>query len=103
MTDVVQHQWSRNDASEFSEDTITSRLEQQVAAVPNNLAVVTDDISLTYRALDLRASSIAAKLALLPSPRDRPIVLFTKDEAARWSSCGPYKAAAQLHQRNKRM
>jgi amino acid adenylation domain-containing protein len=83
MTNVVKHQWSPKDASEFSEDTIISRFEHQVAAFPDNPAIVTDDISLTYRALDLRASSIAAKLALLPSPRDHPIVLFTKDEAAR--------------------
>ena len=68
MTDVVQHQGSRNDASEFSEDTITSRLEQQVAAFPDNLAIVTDDISLTCRALDLRASSIAAKAGLASFP-----------------------------------
>ena len=54
-----------------------------MAAVPDKLAIVTDEISLTYRALDLKASRIAAVLASLPSQRDRPIVLFMKDEAAR--------------------
>src|SRR5262249_40375380 len=56
---------------------------RQVAAVPDELAVVTDEISLTYRALDLRASRIAAVLASLPSQRDQPIVLFMKDNAGR--------------------
>ena len=65
------------------EETIVSRFERQVAAFPDNLAIVTDDISLTYRALDLKANRIAAELASLPSPRDQPIVLFMKDEAAR--------------------
>ena len=54
-----------------------------MAAVPDKLAIVTDEISLTYRALDQRASHIAAALASLPSQRDRPIVLFMKDEVAR--------------------
>ena len=54
-----------------------------MAAVPDKLAIVTDEISLTYRALDLKASRIAAALSSLPSQRDRPIVLFMKDEAAR--------------------
>ena len=83
MTNVLEQQWSRNDTSDNSEDTIASRFERQVAAVPDKLAIVTDEISLTYRALDLKASRIAAALASLPSQRDRPIVLFMKDEAAR--------------------
>ena len=83
MTDVLEQQWSRNDASDNSEDTIASRFERQVAAVPDKLAIVTDEISLTYRALDLKASRIAAGLASLPSQRDRPIALFMKDEAVR--------------------
>ena len=83
MSNVLERQWSRNDTSDNSEDTIASRFERQVAAVPDKLAIVTDEISLTYRALDLKASRIAAVLASLPSQRDRPIVLFMKDEAAR--------------------
>jgi acyl-CoA synthetase (AMP-forming)/AMP-acid ligase II len=54
-----------------------------VAAHPNKLALVTDDISLTYRALDLEASRIAAVFDSLPSQRDQPIALFMKDEVAR--------------------
>jgi hypothetical protein len=38
--------------SENSEDTIPSRFERQVAAVPDELAIVADETSLTYRALD---------------------------------------------------
>ena len=82
MTNVLEQQWSRNDADN-SEDTIALRFERQVAGVPDKLAIVTDEISLTYRALDLKAGSIAAALASLPSQRDRPIVLFIKDEATR--------------------
>ena len=83
MTDVLQPNWSRDGTLDESEDTIASRFERQVAAVPDKLAIVTDEISLTYRALDLKASRVAAALASLPSQRDRPIVLFMKDEAAR--------------------
>ena len=83
MTNVLEEQGSGNNASDNSEDTIVSRFERQVAAVPDKLAIITDEISLTYRALDLKASHIAAVLASLPSERDRPIALFMKDEAAR--------------------
>jgi amino acid adenylation domain-containing protein len=83
MTNVLEQQWSRNDTSANSEDTIASRFERQVAAVPDKLALVTDEISLTYRQLDLKASRIAAVLASLPSQNDRPIMLFMQDEAAR--------------------
>ena len=83
MTNVLEQQWSRNDTPDNSEDTIVSRFGRQVAAVPDQLAIVTDEISLTYRALDLKASRIAAVLASLPSQRERPIMLFMKDEAAR--------------------
>jgi amino acid adenylation domain-containing protein len=82
-SDVLEQQWLRNDTSDNSEDTITSRFERQAAAVSDKPAIVTDEISLTYRALDLMASSIAAVLISLPSQRDQPIALFMKDEAAR--------------------
>ena len=83
MTSVLEQQGCRNGTSDNSEDTIASRFERQVAAVPDKLAIVTDETSLTYRALDLKASRVAAALSSLPSQRDRPIVLFMKDEAAR--------------------
>src|SRR6516225_4224100 len=79
---LVEQRWLRNDISDNSEDTITSRFERQVATVPDNLALVTDEISLTYRELDLTASRIAAALTTLPSPRDRPIVLFMKQDGS---------------------
>jgi amino acid adenylation domain-containing protein len=83
MTSVLEQQWSGDDSSDNSEDTIVLRFERQVAAVPDNLAIVTDEISLTYRALDLMANRIAAAMTSLPSQRDRPIMLFMTDEAAR--------------------
>jgi amino acid adenylation domain-containing protein len=83
MTNVLDQQQSRNDTLDHSEDTIASRFERQVVAVPDKLALVTDEISLTYRALDLKASRIAAVLTSLPARSDQPIVLVMRDEAAR--------------------
>jgi non-ribosomal peptide synthetase component F len=85
----------RDDTSDNSEDTIASRFEKQVEAVPDKLAIVTDETSLTYQALDLKASRIAAGLASLPSQRGRPVALFMKDEAARIAAMlGALKANA---------
>jgi amino acid adenylation domain-containing protein len=81
MTSVLEQRWS-SDNSYNSEDTIVSRFERQVRAVPDKLALVTDETSLTYQALDLKASRIAAALATFPSQRDRPIMLFVADEVA---------------------
>jgi amino acid adenylation domain-containing protein len=78
---VVEQRRSYKDISDTSEDTIASRFERQVTAVPGKLAIVTDEISLSYRALDQRASRIAAALASLPSTRDRPVMLFMNDGA----------------------
>jgi amino acid adenylation domain-containing protein len=72
---------SCNGASDNSEDTIASRFERQVAAVPDKLAIVTDEISLSYGALDQKASRIAAALDSLASQRDRPVMLFMNDGA----------------------
>ena len=83
MTEVLEQQWLGNKTSRNPQDTIVSRFERQVAAVPDELAIVTDENSLTYRALDQKASRIAAALASLPSQREQPITLFIKDEAAR--------------------
>jgi amino acid adenylation domain-containing protein len=66
-----------------SEDTILSRFERQVAAHPDNPAIVADNVSLTYRELDLKVGRIAARLASLQHEPDRPIALFMKDETAR--------------------
>ncbi len=91
---ILDQRWLRNDASDNYEDTIASRFERQVAAVPGKLAVVTDEISLTYRALDLKANRIAAVLASLPSRSDQPIVLFMMDEVARIAATlGVFKAS----------
>jgi amino acid adenylation domain-containing protein len=77
----VEPQSSCDDASDNSEDTVASRFERQVAAVPDKLAIVTDGISLSYRVLDQKASRIAAALASLTSQRDRPVVFFMNDGA----------------------
>jgi non-ribosomal peptide synthetase component F len=79
---VIEQQWLRNH-SDKSEDTIAARFERQVAAVPDKPAIVTDETSLSYRALDLKASRMAAILNSLPSQRDQPVALFMKDEIAR--------------------
>jgi acyl-CoA synthetase (AMP-forming)/AMP-acid ligase II/thioesterase domain-containing protein/acyl carrier protein len=84
MTNVIEPQRPHRDFLEdISGDSIALRFERQVAAVPDALAIITDETLLTYGALDLEASRIAVALASLPSHRDRPIVLFMTDEAAR--------------------
>ena len=69
-------------------DTIATRFERQAAATPDNLAVVTDELSLTYRELDAMASRIAGGLAVLPSDNDRPVALLMSE--------GPFLYAAML-------
>src|SRR5262249_51706939 len=69
-------------------DTIGTRFELQAAATPDNLAVVTDELSLTYRELDTVASRIAGGLAVLPSDGDRPVALLMSE--------GPLLYAAML-------
>ena len=83
MNKIFEQQRFRKDTSDISEDTLATRFERQVAAASDKIALVTDEISLTYRALDLRANRFAAAFASLSSSRDRPIVLFMQDEAAR--------------------
>ena len=70
-----------DDTLNNSEDTVALQFERQVVAIPDELALITDETSLTYRALDLEASRVAAVLTSLPYPHDRPIVPFIKDEA----------------------
>jgi acyl-CoA synthetase (AMP-forming)/AMP-acid ligase II/thioesterase domain-containing protein/acyl carrier protein len=82
MTNIVRQQWSRIDTSDISEETIISRFDRQVTAIPDKLAIVTEAISLTYRALNLRANCIAGALASLPTQRNQPVILFMNDEAA---------------------
>jgi len=83
MIRVRERQGSLDDTSDGSEDTIVSRFERQAAAAPDKLAIVTDDISLTYRALALKAAKIAGALSSVGPQRTRPIVIFMPDEASR--------------------
>jgi amino acid adenylation domain-containing protein len=69
-------------------DTIGTRFERQAAATPDNLAVVTDELALTYGELDAVASRIAGGLAGLPSNKDRPVALLMPE--------GPFLYAALL-------
>ena len=83
MIDILDQRWSDHDTANGWKDTIALQVEQQVAAVPDKLAIVTDEISLTYRELDVKASRIAAVLASLSSRRDQPVGTLIKDDAAR--------------------
>ena len=83
MTDVIEQRSSQRETSENSEDTIVSRFERQVAAAPDKQAIVTDDISLSYRTLDLHANRIAAALVPRRSGKSRPVVIFMGGEVAR--------------------
>lgn len=64
------------------EITAATAFERQVASAPENLAIVSGETSLTYGALNRKADAIAAALAALPSPLDRPIVLLIGSEIA---------------------
>src|SRR5262249_31657376 len=66
--------------------TIGTRFERQAAATPDNLAVVTDELSLTYRELDTLASRIAGGLAVLPSDSDRPVALLLSEGPSLYAS-----------------
>jgi amino acid adenylation domain-containing protein len=86
MASTHDQRWSRNYTSVDSEDTITSRFERHVATTPDELAIVTDEVSLTYRALDIKSNRIAAALTSLSSQRERPIAILVRDEAIRISA-----------------
>ena len=94
MTSVLEQQQRCVGSPDNTEDTIVSRFRLQVEAAPNQLALVTDDVSLTYRALDLTASRIATVLHSLPSSRERPIILFMRDDAARVAQTLPRRRMA---------
>jgi non-ribosomal peptide synthetase component F len=83
MTNVLEHQSLPGDPANNLDGTIVFRFDRQVAASPASLAIVTDETSLSYRALDLEADAVAAALASLPFNSNRPVVLFIKDDAAR--------------------
>jgi amino acid adenylation domain-containing protein len=83
MTNVLEQQSPPVDPANNLNDTIVFRFDRQVAASPASLAIVTDETSLSYRALDLEANAVAAALASLPFNSNRPVVLFIKDDAAR--------------------
>src|SRR6185437_5361249 len=83
MTNLRDQPLAGDDISDSSEDTIALRFERQVAIVPDRLAIVTEKVSLTYRALDELANRIAAAITSLASRRDQPIILLIKDEADR--------------------
>lgn len=81
MTDVIDQRHLQRDTSEKSEeDTTVSRFLRQVAATPDKQAIVTDEISLSYRTLDLRADRIAAALVSRRSGQSRPVVIFVSGE-----------------------
>jgi amino acid adenylation domain-containing protein len=69
-------------------NTIAAHFERQVAATPSNFAIVTDDVSLTYRDLDLLAGNIAARVAAENSAPDGPIAILLEK--------GPFAIAAML-------
>lgn len=62
-------------------DTIASRFEGLAARLPDNLALITPEISLTYRELDALAERMAARIAdLVPDP-GRPVGLLMREGA----------------------
>ena len=63
------------------QDTIASRFERLAAHIPDNLALITPEVSLTYRELDGLAGRMAAQIeALAPYPA-RPVGLLMREGA----------------------
>src|SRR5687768_7072065 len=71
-----------------NDDAIARRFEGQAAATPGNLAIVTEEISLTYRELDALATNIAAYIAAESSIPERPVAILMEK--------GPLPVAAIL-------
>jgi acyl-coenzyme A synthetase/AMP-(fatty) acid ligase/thioesterase domain-containing protein/acyl carrier protein len=81
MTATIERPVLQNDASENSEDdTIISRFDRQVAAAPDKCIIVSNENALSYQALDLQASRVAAALASFCSKQGQPIVIFVSGE-----------------------
>ncbi|HMI96542.1 MAG TPA: non-ribosomal peptide synthetase [Micropepsaceae bacterium] len=81
------------ETAQRSDDTIATRFERQAAATPDNLAVVTDEASHTYRELDAMAANVAAHIVAASSLRERPIaVLMEKGPLAVVAMLGAAKA-----------
>ena len=76
MGNAFERRAPRNAAPDTSKDTIVSRFERQVATVPNNPAVVTENGSVTYRELGAVTDNVAAHLGALPSRSELPIGLL---------------------------
>ena len=81
MTNVLEQQWSRNDADN-SEDTIALRFERQMAGILINWRLSRRDFANLPSARS-QGGQYCCGVSSLPSQRDRPIVLFIKDEATR--------------------
>jgi acyl-coenzyme A synthetase/AMP-(fatty) acid ligase/thioesterase domain-containing protein len=62
-------------------DTIASRFEGLAARVPDNLALITPEVSLTYRDLDGLAGRMAARIEALVPDAARPIGLLMREGA----------------------
>lgn len=62
--------------------SISARFEQIVSEAPGNLAVVSDEESLTYRELNARANQVAHRIMALSSPINEPIPFLTGHSAA---------------------
>jgi non-ribosomal peptide synthetase component F len=70
------------------DDTIATRFERQADATPDNLAIITDEISYTYRELDALAANVATHIVAAASRRERPIAVLMEK--------GPLPIAAML-------
>ena len=57
--DLILKEWNNTDKSYPSDKTIHSLFEEQVIKAPNNIAVVYEDIKLTYKELNKRANQLA--------------------------------------------
>jgi len=71
------------ETAQRSDDTIATRFERQARATPDNLAIVTDETSHTYRELDALAANIAAHIVAVSSLRETPYRTLMRRTARR--------------------
>ncbi len=69
-------EWNATSLDEGAPTTLTALIEAQTKRVPQRAAVVAGDVTLTYAALDARASELAAHLRTLGVARGAPVGLL---------------------------
>jgi len=76
--DLLLGRWNDSAADIGTDETMHAGFERQAALTPDAVALVFEDQSLTYRALDARANRLAHALRGLGVGPDRPVGLYAR-------------------------